>query len=38
MLADLVLGTYLPALPFIALSFVFANADLALESLRKTRR
>jgi hypothetical protein len=38
MLAGLILGTYLPALPFITLSFVLANADLALESLRKTRR
>ena len=37
MLAGLILGAYLPALPFIALSFLLANADLALESLRKTR-
>ena len=36
MLAGLILGTYLPALPFIALSFVLANADLALKSFRKT--
>ena len=37
MLAGLLLGTYLPTLPFIALSFLLANADLALGSLRKTR-
>jgi len=37
MLAGLVLGTYLLALPFITLSFVLANADLALKSPRKTR-
>lgn len=37
MLAGLLLGTYLPALPFIALSFLIANADLALGALRKTR-
>jgi hypothetical protein len=36
MLAGLVLGSYLPALPFIAFSFVLANADLALKALRKT--
>ncbi len=35
MLAGLLLETYLPALPFIALSFVLANADLALNSPRK---
>ncbi len=36
LLAGLFSGTYLPALPFITLSFVLANADLALRSLRKT--
>ena len=35
MLAGLVLGTYLLALPFITFSFVLANADLALKSPEK---
>ena len=37
MFAGFLLQSYLPALPFIAFSFVLANADLALASLRKTR-
>lgn len=36
MLAGLFLQTYLPALPFIALSFLLANGDLALKTFRKT--
>ncbi len=36
LLAGLFSETYLPAQPFITLSFVLANADLALKSLRKT--
>ena len=35
MLAGLLLQTYLPTLPFIALSFVLANADLVLKHLPK---
>lgn len=36
MLLGLLTGTYLPALPFISLSFILANADLAARSLAHT--
>ncbi len=37
MLAGLLLETYLPALPFMVLSFVLASADLTLTHLQRTR-